>query len=258
MSTPRKKIWTRLLIAILLILALMVALIWSAPAALVYAQFRERLQPIRLHGIEGSLWQGTASQMAYAATPLGPFAWKLTPFSLLSGKAQGELVLTGKQIQAKTDFLATQGQLLLNDAHAEFPASQLAPVLDTPSLALLGNISVDVQQLKIEQGVVTKADGVMQWTELGVSGAAEARLGSIQIDFTTRDDGMIEGRIFDLGGPLRVDGRLEFKDQQFQAEIQLHADENAPQIREALLYIGERTTDGGSLLRIDGTVEKLF
>jgi len=31
-----------------------------------------------------------------------------------------------------------------------------------------------------------------------------------------------------------------------------------PQLAEALLYVGERTPDGGSLLRVEGTLRKLF
>ena len=258
MTAKKRRYWLGLLIAVLALMAIAVALVVSVPARFVYNHYAERIQPLRLQGIEGSVWSGKAAMASYAARPIGPLQWKLDPWSLLRGSAQGTVGLAGPEWTADTQFKLKPGRIELAAARAGFPASMLSPALDIPSLRLLGDIRVDMQDVILENGEIKLAIGQLAWENVGVSGSAEARLGRVIVEFAPLVDGAIVGNVRDDGGPLEARGRIELRGLVFNAEVHLRARPGHEQISEALLYVGERSADGGSLLRVEGTIQKLF
>jgi general secretion pathway protein N len=257
-NPPKKRLWLRFLLLLLVLIAIVVAMLWSLPARFVFDRFSARVQPLRLQGIEGTLWRGEAAMASYAAKPLGPVQWQLDPLPLLRGAAVGEMRLDNVQMNASSGFRATRTRLELANAKATFPASLLAPVLDIPSLVLLGTVEIDMQDVVIDAGIIRSAIGTLTWSDVGVSGAAEARLGKLIVSFAPRVDGVVEGLVHDDGGPLQATGSVELRGLEFKADIKLNARAGHDQIREALLYIGERSPDGGSVLRVEGYINKLF
>ncbi|PIV32054.1 MAG: hypothetical protein COS34_15185 [Lysobacterales bacterium CG02_land_8_20_14_3_00_62_12] len=258
MPAPISALLRYLLFALLLLIGTAVVVLWTLPAAYLYQHFDKALAPLRLQGIDGTLWQGNAAQISYAAVPLGRLQWTLARTPLLGGSADGELELNGAAMVGKSQFSAQRHRLDLTNTELSFPASLLAPVLDIPALVLLGTVSVTLSAITIEHGIVQSIQGHLVWDQLGVGGAAAATLGSLRVDFEPRPDGRIIGRIRDQGGPLRAKGTVELKGQHYQLEVELDARAGAEQIRETLLYIGERRADGGSLLRVTGNLQKLF
>lgn len=258
MNPPKKRLWLRLLLALLMLAGIIVAMLWSLPARFVYDRLGARVQPLRMQGIEGTLWNGKSAMASYAARPLGPVQWRIEPLALLGGHAQGTLSLQGQQTVASSDFRASGRRLELARATAAFPASLMAPALDIPSLNLLGEVRVDMSDVVIEDGIIRSAIGTMTWNEVGVSGAAEARLGKLVVDFAPRVDGVVEGRVRDDGGPMQASGRVELRGLAFRADIKLIARPGHDNIREALMYVGERSLDGGSVLHVEGVVNKLY
>lgn len=255
---PKKRFWLSTLLVLMILAAIAVAMLWSVPARFVYERYAARVQPLRLQGIEGTLWSGKAAMASYAVKPLGAVQWRLDTLPLLRGWAAGELRLESPEIRASSGFRATRRRLELADASATFPANLMAPALDIPSLTLLGDVTADMKDVVIEDGIVRSVIGTLTWNNVGVSGSAEARLGKLIVEFAPRVDGVIEGLVRDDGGPLQASGHIELRGLQFTAEIKLNAREGNEYIREALLYIGQRSLDGGSVLRVEGIINKLF
>jgi hypothetical protein len=182
----------------------------------------------------------------------------LDPLSLLAGRAQGEVRMQAEQIAAATGYSTRGKRIELARASASFPASLMAPALDIPSLNLLGEVRIEMSDVIIEDGMIRSAIGTMTWNDVGVSGAAEARLGKLIVEFAPRFDGVVEGRVRDEGGPMQATGTVELNGLTFKADIKLNAREGHDNIREALMYVGERSLDGGSILRVEGTINKLY
>lgn len=258
MNQPRKKLWPKLLMALLILIGIAATLLWTLPARFIFDRYGAQLQPLRLQGIEGTLWQGKAAMASYAARPLGPVQWQLKPLSLLRGAAQGTLTMQGQELEATTSFQAFGRRVELSHAKARYPASMMAAALDIPSLNLLGQVDVHMQDVVIENGMIRSVIGELIWNDVGVSGAAEARLGKLIVQFAPRTDGRVEGLVRDDGGPMEAQGRVFLDGLKFNAEVTLHARPGQDQIREALLYIGERTLDGGSVLRVEGVISPLY
>ncbi len=245
----------KLLIALILIVVVLVLAWWSLPAETVWSRVSTKVPLVKLQGVTGRVWQGQAQGVSVRAIPLGAATWSFSPVSGLSGRAEGTLTLSGGSAQIETRLNADRQQVTLSGTKVSLPAKLLEPALDIPALRLLGNIDIEASEVVLEQGVLKRAQGFMQWQDLGVSGLAEARLGGVRMDFAPDGDSIL-GTVKDLGGPLAIDGTIRLNGQIFVAEINLDARDDS--VREALLYIGERKANGGSLLRVEGTVEKLF
>lgn len=253
-----KKLLGGLLALIGLVVLFLVIVAATLPAATAYRYAEPRLQPLRLQGIEGSLWNGRAAQASVYALPLGELRWTLDPWAAVGLRARGEMALSGRDLTASTRLDATRDRMLLQDASARLPASVLAPALDIPSLVLLGELDLKLQALELRAGMLQTANGVLAWRRAGVSGAAEARFSDVLVTFSSPRDGLIEGVVSDDGGTLDASGSVVIERERFRAEVRLAVRGDDPHLAEALRYVGERTADGASLLRVEGTLRKLF
>ena len=248
--------WT---VALIIFVALFVVIVAATlPAATAYRYAEPHLQPLRLQGIDGSLWTGRATQASVYAMPLGEVRWTLQPGAALGLRARGEMALLGRSLNASTRFDAGRDAVVLEQADASLPASVLGPALDIPSLVLLGELKLMMDRVELRDGLVHSAKGLLTWRNAGVSGAAEARFSDVSVSFSSPRPGVIEGVVRDGGGTLAADGRVLIDGERFTAEVKLGVRGNDPQLAEALMYVGERTPDGGTLLRVEGTLRRLF
>lgn len=247
-----------LLVLLLLMVALAGVLLWTAPAPIAYRLLRSHLGTVELSGLSGSVWQGRAEQVAVAAVPLGSLEWQLDKAPLLAGTLHGTATLTGNDLEARAMITSSKGVLALEDLQVELPASALSPALDIPALVLLGRIELDVDFAEIRSGLLQRAQGRAHWRELGISGGAVASLPGLTAEFRDAPGGGIAADLRDLGGPLAVNGKVLIRDGGFTSETTLLLREDSPQLAELLKFIGERTPDGGSLLRIEGELHPLW
>lgn len=249
---------TRLLVLSVLLVAIVIVVAATLPAATAYRYFEARLQPLRLQGIEGSIWNGRAAQASVEGMPIGALNWQIEPWSLFGLHMRGRAELRGSLLNAETQFDAQSEHVDLAAAKAELQANLLGFALDIPSLVLLGDVKLDVDALQLRDGVVQSMTGRLIWQDAGVAGSANARFSDVAVQFTSPRAGLIEGKVADQGGALKVDGEVRVEGERFTAEIRLGVRGEDPKLAEALLFIGERTSDGGSLLRVEGTMHKVF
>ena len=247
------------LLALIVLASLFVAIVAvTLPAATAYRYAEARLQPLRLQGVSGSVWEGAATQASVYALPLGEVRWKLDPWATLGLSARGDMALSGRDLTASATVNADRHHIHLSQANARMPAAMLSPVLDIPSLVLVGELDLKLAAFELRDGYLQWADGVLVWRNAGVSGAAEARFSDVSVNFKTVRDGVIEGIVSDGGGSLDASGHVLIEGAKFSAEIRLAVRGEDPQLSEALLYVGERAADGSSLLRVNGELRKLF
>lgn len=245
----------KVLFAILFLIAAGLLGWWSIPAETAWTRVAERAPMLRLQGLTGRIWEGQAQGVSIKAMPMGSAHWQLSPWRALTGAAAGSVQLSGGPITLNTELSADQTELTLSALTASIPATLLEPALDIPALRLQGMIDLRADQVLVSNGILKSAKGMLQWNDLGVSGLAEARLGGVRVDFAPEGQDIV-GKVSDLGGPLAVEGTIRVQGQTFHAEVNLDARDES--VREALLYVGERKPNGGSLLRVDGVIEKLY
>ncbi len=246
-----------MIFAVLLVMLAVFA--WSCPAELAYRVVGERLGPLKLSGLSGSVWSGHARSVSFFDQSLGTLDWQLAAIPLTRREVSLHLALSGGSVTASGQIVRRADALVeLHDAAFHLPAMLLAPVLDIPSLKPVGEIDGTVARATLQGGWIGEAQGSARWVNPGMSGAIEARFGDIQADFSPSGDGAIAGVIRDLGGALAVSGTFQVRAGQLDSNATLEARDNDPQIIETLRYIGEPLAEGRSLLKIHGQLFKLF
>lgn len=240
------------------LVAAAIALVVLAPAELAYRFAGQRLAPTTLEGISGSVWEGRAAQWIVHGVALGPIEWRIERGAALAGSPRGEIVVTGRQVSGSARFERTADGWSLSAIDGSFPAALLAPALDIPALGLLGTVELDLDSVAVRDGFLATASGRIAWRGLGVRGIAALMLPGLEMRIVSTGERALAATLADLGGPLAIDGRLQLSDGAFTAEADLVPREEEPRLEEILKYVGERRADGGSHLRIEGTLKPVI
>lgn len=254
----------RLLRKLLLLLVVLVLLggvaLWTLPAQLAYRWGADRLGPIRLDDLSGTVWNGRAGRASAFGQSLGALEWHLDKAPLLAGRLGAQLRLSGGQVEASGAVTRERdGLLRATGVDFRLPAALAEPALDIPALHLQGEIVGRLDEAVVRGGWAEGARGSARWTHAGVSGQAEARFGDLLLDFAAQPDGSVKGTVKDdASSNLAVDGQFVVRAAQFDAQASLSARNEDPTLREALQYIGEPQANGSSLLKIHGQLYKLL
>lgn len=247
----------KLLLSLLVIALLAVALFVTAPAEIAYRFVANRIGTVRLDGVSGSVWSGSAKDVSSHGVALGTLHWEVDRFAALRGAVDCNFVLRGKDDFAQGAIAGAKRDFTVTNLNGSFPGTLLGPALDIPALVLGGNVSVEAPRLALRDGTLVAADGVATWKDLSISGITAAAVPGLEARFTTSGE-TITGTIKDLGGPVSVDGTVTLAGRRFHTEVALKTREPNPQLEEVLKFIGERGPDGGSLLRVDGELRPLY
>ncbi|HST27074.1 MAG TPA: type II secretion system protein N [Rudaea sp.] len=244
------------LVVLLAIAAIVVA---TCPASFAWRFVADKAGALKLDGLGGTIWNGHAGSARVYGTELGALDWWLSPLRLLRGVIAAQLDIHGGEVTG-TGAVEREpdGTLQITGAVIHMPASLAAPALDIPMLQLLGQIDIDIAQLRVQGAWPTAAQGEIRWRNAAVAGAAQAPLGDLQAQFATAADGSIAGTAHDLGGPLQLDGTFTISTGGYDVRANLAARDGNAQVLDALRFIGQPQGDGSTLLLIHGQFFKVF
>lgn len=249
------------LFALLLILVVIVGVIaWTMPADVAYRYVASRLGPVSLVGVRGTVWQGHADGVSVFGRDLGEIDWQVEKLPLITRRVHADLRIRGADIDTSGLIERdSDGRVTAHDVRFRLPATMLSPVLDVPSLSLLGTITGTFAKITLHDGLISDANGSARWSDAGVSGTAEARFSDILAEFASKPDGSVGGTVADDGkGNLEVSGHFSIAPTGYQVEAFLAARNDDPRVQEALRYVGQPQPDGSSHLLISGQLFKLF
>jgi hypothetical protein len=247
----------KLLLSLVVIALLALALFITAPAEIAYRFAANRIGALRLDGVSGSVWSGSAKELSAHGVALGTVHWEVDRMAALRGGVDANFVLRGKDDFAQGAIAGARRDFTLTNVNGSFPGTLLGPALDIPALVLGGTIAFEAPRLVLRDGTIVAAEGVASWKDLAVSGVTAAALPGLEARFATAGE-TITGTIHDLGGPVAVDGTVTLTGRHFHTEATLRVREPNPQLEEVLKFIGERASDGGSILRVDGELKALY
>lgn len=249
----------RFIVCLIVLLAVAAIAIATCPASFAWRFIAGRAGAFKLDGLSGSVWNGHAASASVLGTALGELDWHLHPLPLARGVIAARLdVRDGEVTGSGAVERESDGTLKVTDATIHLPASLAAPALDIPMLQLLGDIDIDLAQLRVQGAWPTAAQGKILWHNAAVAGAAQASLGDLQVDFASAADGGIAGTAHDLGGPLQLDGTFTIAAGGYDVKAKLAARDGNPQVLDALRFIGQPQGDGTTLLLIHGQFFKVF
>jgi hypothetical protein len=247
---------------VLLVLALIVGgvVAWTMPADVAYRYIAPKLGPVSLIGVRGTVWDGHADGVSVFGRDLGEIDWRIDKAPLIGNRLQADVRIKGADIDTSGSIQRDgDGRITARDVRFRVPATLFSPVLDVPTLQLVGSVTGTLAQATLANGLLVDANGNARWTEAGVTGTAEARFSDIITEFASKPDGSIAGTVADDGrGNLEVNGQFTVATTGFDVEAFLTARNNDARVQEALRYVGQAQADGSSHLVIRGHLFKLF
>jgi hypothetical protein len=231
-------------------------ILWTLPADVAYRHFADKLGPVSLVGIRGTVWNGHADGISVFGRDLGELDWRVEKWPLLTQGIRADLRIRGADIDTSGLLERVYSGVMppMTCASACQPACLQAPwTCLTNSRPGQRNLGPGAAQ----DGLVAMANGHARWSDAGVSGAAEARFSDIWR--SRRAPIRMAGTLpMTARGNLEVNGSFSASATGFQAEAFLSARNDDARVQEALRYIGEAQPDGSAHLVISGQLFKLL
>lgn len=250
-----KSIWRYSLFGLLAYL-LFVAMI--LPADRVYALLQERnVVTLKLHQITGTVWQGSIAQVQIGHVNVKNLDWSLHPWSLLFGRLEISLRLndlTGPvAVVVGRNF---DGSYYIRHDDDALDVSALEQLMNPQPYGLTGNIMLDLDDIRIEEGQLVSISGDLQWQHAGLAAPLKLDAGNFDLALMTTDK-IIKATLKDDGGPLQADGVFILSpDKSYRLTVSLRSkDKSRNDIKQALRMLGTPSPDGKVSLVRNGRLD---
>ena len=181
------------LLGILIFLGVMLA---TFPARVAYQWFAPA--EVRLSGITGSVWNGSAAEGIAGGAYVRNISWNFKPMSLLSGKLSFKTRSKPGSGWINTELAVSPGgNLTLSGLSGNVPLDLVHPAFQQSGIR--GDLVLQFETIVISDGIPIAAQGSVTVTDFFVPALSSSRIGDFRADFQTID-GEIIGRVGDLSG----------------------------------------------------------
>jgi general secretion pathway protein N len=217
----------------------------QTPADRLYGLVKDKL-PVKLYQVDGSIWQGraTLATVGPRAERLESLKWELQPAALLLGRAQAAVNFNYDE----RNVVATLGRSIsgyfLNDVNASLSASTVEKFSQQLAFGLQGIFNIELESLSLAAGELNDVEGKLFWRDAGME-LNNTSFGNFEAVLTTVD-GVINGVVRDLDGPMKVNGTLVLQptgEYVFAGTIELR-DQQRNDLRQGLRFIGTPNPKG--------------
>jgi general secretion pathway protein N len=238
----------------------LIFLIAGIPAAVGIAWLAP--ESLRLSGVSGSLWRGSAAGADIGRLRLGETHWALSPFSLLLGRLAGDMnTKIGDGAASGSVAIGLSGTVRCTECQYEGPVAGLRTLV--PAMRTLdGSINVEIAALEISDRWPVRVVGTARLSNvpIRVRGQSAGNSPVATFEATVGADpvpagGLIEATVRDAGGPLELAARLSVRppgDFEFSGRAKARHDAPA-EVVNALAVLGPKGSDGSTELGISGS-----
>lgn len=239
-------------------IALLYGLILFFPAASFYrwTAAKNDASGIEYYGLQGTLSEGgVAAVNVRGRTVLNNLRWTFKPLWLLLG--QRVFVISGGGEQAVVEGrlrIAPTDALTIGNLHVSLHLKDLLSASGQTYLPLDGQVELNLDNLKLKNNQLRRAEGVTQLRGLAWTLAKEPLLlGDFEAKTTTKDD-TIQIALQSLSGPIDLNGEIKLAgDQTYQVNLQYRAKPQAdPVLRNLISSAGQIDAQGWSHYRAQG------
>ena len=249
------------------LLAYLIFLCVLLPAERGYSLIKEKVAPLRLYQIHGSVWSGSAGMAVTGTRQMQNIQWTLHPWMLLLGRIEASVEFDEAGRHTQTVLGRTVGgTIYLADVKTQLPPTALENALNIPGSGLDGTVDVALSDVKFTNGKLTALDGTLSWNNAGLfvtRTSPKTKLGSFVMTLTTKSSGTgneINGVLKDNpASPLRAEGILRIKPDgtyQFTGALSLR-DASRADLAQALRLFGSPGPGGKIPLSASGIVPLL-
>lgn len=231
-------------------LVFLAGLVLLFPARVAYEWFAP--ETVRLSGISGTVWSGSAAEGTFGTFYAGNLGWRFRPAALLTGKIGYAVTADPAGGSFASDVgIAAGGSLHLTELRARLPLAALGNA--AAAAGADGRIDLQFDTLVLDDGWPVRAAGAADLRGLVVPVLSSAPLGDYHAVFETADD-LVTGRFEDASGVLDLAGTLELRaDRTYVLSGRVRATNTAPPgLVQQLRFLGQPDADGMRSFRFEG------
>ena len=233
------------------------------PANLVYTLSKEKLDalspPIKIYGLEGSVWSGRMQRLEYNQQSFNQLQWDLHPSGLLLGGVEASLAFNKGSMEFQGDVRRSfWGTMTISDVQGMIRASDLMAMVGMSAIKLEGDFALNLDQLTLKDKIPVSAQGTLTWNRAASRFPFNLDLGELMIEFEDVSEG-VSAKLSDKGGPLEVAGDLLLKQDgnyQFNAVFVPRPGSN-PQLVRTLMMMGPPNAQGKFEVKKQGNISQL-
>ena len=231
------------------ITTLLVGLIIFFPARVAYHWIA--LPEITLSGIHGSVWAGGATLASASGVYVRDLQWQVRPLTFFTGKLGYAFEASPVTGFVNGNVAVGFGGLILTDFSAALPLRALEQALRIQGLR--GNASVNIEQLRMRNGLPVTAIGSIEVNELQVPAIDRSSIGGYRAELLSQESAIVAS-VEDTDGVIDLAGSLTLsKDGSYQFLAQLAPKpEASASLRRQLQFLGSANDRGQHELRLEG------
>lgn len=220
------------------------------PARAAYRWFAP--EAVRLSGIAGTVWSGSAAEASFGGFYAGNLGWRFRPAALFTGKIGYAVAadLAGGSLAGNT-AIAPGGSVHLSDLRARLPLAALGDAL--AGIGADGLVDLRFDSLVLDDGWPVRAAGTVDVRDFVIPVLSSAPLGDYRAEWETADD-VVTGRFEDVSGMLDLAGTLELRpDRSYVLSGRVRATNTAPpDLVQQLRFLGSPDAQGMRSFRFEG------
>lgn len=246
-----------IILGVLFYLALLVA---KLPAQFVLAQV-ELPKEIQVFGVDGTIWNGTASSASWKGNTLEKISWQLSPTALLTGKAELALKAGDRRsaIQLNGIVGASSEGAYAQELLYEFPASLVKEFNRSLPANLSGQFKGIIVEASQGEPWCETLRGRVNWLEPEINGRAMGQKFDLKLDQTQAklscDKGNLVADITDEGKVLglSVNASLSAKDYVISGEMK-PGSEFPQEFKQGLGFFASPMSGGRYKIEMNGSL----
>lgn len=233
------------------ILTIIIGLLATFPARVAYSWASPPF--VKMSGIQGTIWNGSARQFSTFGVYLTDLTWKMRPLQLFTGKAVYEV--SGSPVAGFFESeiaVSFGGKVTLQDLRASLPLQMFEAASNVAGLR--GSASLQFERLELVSGRPAAMDGTLDVANLIVPVVSRSSLGGYRAEFFTQNNGIVAS-VEDTDGIVDLAGSLQLRtDKTYTFLGQVMAKSDTPeQISRQLRFLPPGNSPGQHELRLEGS-----
>ncbi|HYW93906.1 MAG TPA: type II secretion system protein N [Gammaproteobacteria bacterium] len=238
------------------LLALAAFLVAGVPARVAWTWWGPHGHALKVSGISGTVWNGSASRVAFGSGSLGDIRWQLRPSSLFMLRLGYRFRARLQQGYINGDAALTpSGRLRLDHVEGQSNIGVLGALINAGQIPVRGQVNLQLETLTWKGGHPTDAAGRVSVSDVTLDmGGQEVALGQYRITLG-RQGKRIMGNIRDRGGPLQVSGDASLTPGGlYRVELAITQRQPGSQLHNLLGMLGRPDPGGAYHLRLNGRI----
>ncbi len=188
---------------------LLLFLIATIPASLFYASIN-KIPNLKVEGISGKLWNGSAANVSYRGLDMGKLQWDASLWSLFTLSLNTDVALKGADNDLSANLTLNSETIEAENLKAIFPANWI-PTLSQAPVKTQGLMLLRFKEARLSKGSSPYIYGAISWqnAEIKTPFGANSILGNITMGIST-ENGVLIGDAKSDRDPMDLQASLRF------------------------------------------------